>query len=51
MKVYYDPIIPGWPWILEKDNGQLSHHTTEQKAIEYRDWIAGKDNDEATTPA
>lgn len=45
MKVYHDPIIPGWPWILEKDDGQLSHHTTEERAREYRDWLAGQEED------
>jgi len=46
MHVYYDDTIPGWPWILEKDNGQLSHHTTEEKAVQYRDWLAEKGSDD-----
>ena len=33
-----DPILPGWPWVLELPSGQLAHFTSEGKAVEYSHW-------------
>lgn len=40
MNIEKDNKISGFPWTLTKDDGVTIHFMTEEKAIDYRDWLS-----------